>query len=459
MADLATLVAIPSVEDMDGAREGAPYGPEAARALEAALGIAQRLGFEPHNLEGHVGYADAVAAESREPRKQLGIIGHVDVVPTGPGWTVDPWTLTRREGYVLGRGVLDDKGPLLVAMHALAAVRAFAADHAADPAYPEFAGGSLPFDTRIIVGCNEETFMRDVDYYQAHVADPDFLFTPDAEFPVGYGEKGIYQAELLSAPQPADQMGLEEIAGGSAVNAVPGEASALVRRVGRMTAEGRTAHASKPYEGESAILRLIAGLLDGFPSTMLTETERNFLDMVARVTGSFDGSGAGLAAEDGDFGPLTLVGGKISLKDAGEEAPGAKCLVQTIDIRYPLTITAPEITARLEAAAEEVGATLRIIKVEPPYLTSADTPEVQALLAAYQGITGDREHGAFTMGGGTYARHFSRAASFGLEMPWVEQPAWVGTMHGADEGVSEEQLRTAFKVYATAIRNMAKLWR
>ena len=40
--------------------------------------------------------------------------------------------------------------------------------------------------------------MHDVPYYRERFADPAFLFTPDAEFPVSYGEKGLYDATLTS---------------------------------------------------------------------------------------------------------------------------------------------------------------------------------------------------------------------------------------------------------------------
>lgn len=451
VADIASLVEVPSVEDMPAAAPGAPYGPGPRAALTAALALAARLGFEPHDMDGHVGYADAPAAcAGGETPRQLGIIGHVDVVPTGPGWTVEPFAVTRREGYLLGRGVADDKGPLVVAMHALRAVRLWGQLHPED---------ALPFDTRIIIGCNEETAMRDVDWYRAHLADPDFLFTPDAEFPVGYGEKGIYHAALLSASIAAAEGGLEELDGGSAMNAVPGEARAKVRGVGEVLATGKTAHASRPDEGESAILRLIARLLEEPSASALAPEERSFLNVVARLTCAFDGSGADIACGDEDFGPLTMVGGVIRFEPAEDAGEGAHRIFQSIDIRYPTSITASEITARIGAAAEAAGATLRVIRVEEPYLTSSDNPEIGALLDAYAEVTGDTERGGFTMGGGTYARKFSRAASFGPEMPWIEVPAWVGGMHGADEGVSEELLRTAFKIYATAIMNIATYWR
>ena len=108
--DRAALVAIPSVAESDKAEEGAPYGPEAKRALTCALDMAKRLGLEPHDMDGYIGYADLPGKSDT----QIATIAHVDVVPAGVGWTQDPFTMTEREGYLIGRGVIDDKGPAVL---------------------------------------------------------------------------------------------------------------------------------------------------------------------------------------------------------------------------------------------------------------------------------------------------------------------------------------------------------
>lgn len=448
-ADIAALVAIPSVVNPAAAAPGAPFGPEPAKALDLALEMAARMGMEPHNMEGYIGYADLPAAAAGRDTalagKQVGIIGHVDVVGAGPGWTFDPWTLARKEGWLVGRGVSDDKGPLMVALHALHFCDLWGKTHAQD---------ALPYNTRVIIGTGEETGMDDVPYYQARMADPDFLFTPDAEFPVSYGEKGICRVNLVSAPIVGGA--LEMLDGGAAPNAVPGEARAVVRGEGELFAAGKSAHASLPDRGESAILKLIDMLLSGESAEALTEPERAFLEMDRRLTASFDGAGAGLACADEDFGPLTLVGGMIYLRpvDAADLAAGVR-IVQSIDVRYPTTVSDEAIVATLSAAVGELGGTLELDHVEVPFITSPDSPEVQALISAYRSVTGFEDAAPFTMGGGTYARKFSRAVSFGPEMPDLQIPEWGGGMHAANEVMSEEHLRLAFMIYATAFKNLA----
>ena len=84
-----------------------------------------------------------------------------------------------------------------------------------------------------------------------------------------------------------------------------------------------------------------------------------------------------------------------------------------------------------------------------PFLIDPESGYVQALLSAYNEATGDHAK-PFTQGGGTYARKFSCAASFGPEMPWVEMPEWAGGMH-------EELLKKAFKIYALTIARLMEL--
>ena len=125
----------------------------------------------------------------------------------------------------------------------------------------------------------------------------------------------------------------------------------------------------------------------------------------------------------------------------------------TIDFRYPTTISASKIEARVADVAREYGATFEMEHDKEPFLMQSDSPEVLALVDAYNTVTGEASE-PFTMKGGTYARVFSNGASFGPEKPWVEKPAWVGGMHGPDEGVSEELLKQAFAIYVRAIGNL-----
>ena len=57
------------------------------------------------------------------PRPCVHLNGHLDVVPAGDGWTVDPFGGEVRDGRLYGRGSADMKAGLVAAMYAAEAVR------------------------------------------------------------------------------------------------------------------------------------------------------------------------------------------------------------------------------------------------------------------------------------------------------------------------------------------------
>lgn len=442
--DIDALVRIPSTEDLEHAASDAPYGPGPAEALAAGVRLAEKLGFDAHNLDGHIAYADLPGASET----QIGIIGHLDVVPAGSGWDFEPFGVTRKDGYLIGRGVLDDKGPSVVALYAMH----FFAEH----------GIELPYTIRMIMGANEESGMRDVAYYRERFADPAFIFTPDADFPVCYGEKGGFDGCYTSKEMGEDAV-IFDFEGGDATNAVAADAYAVVKAdaaalqgtdritvsdadgYARLEAHGIGGHASKPEGTVNAIGLLVDYLLD---NNLCSADERAFLELQHKLLSASDGSGVGVKTSDEYFGPLTLIGGTVHMSEGR--------IVQTIDIRYPTSITADELNEKLGSYAEAIGAAFENTLLMVPFLVEPDSPMIQALLDSFNDATGMHEK-PFTIGGGTYAREFSSGASFGPNMPWLTHPAWIAGEHSANEGVSEDMLKTALKIYILTIERLMQL--
>lgn len=50
---------------------------------------------------------------------EIGIWNHLDVVPEGKGWIYPPYTCTEKDGYLIGRGVQDNKGPAVAVLYAM----------------------------------------------------------------------------------------------------------------------------------------------------------------------------------------------------------------------------------------------------------------------------------------------------------------------------------------------------
>lgn len=449
VADIAALVAVESVEDTAAALPGAPWGPGPREALTRALAIAERLGLEARDLAGAIGYGDVPGASEHV----IATIAHCDIVPLGGGWHFDPLALTRREGYLIGRGVFDDKGPLVLSLWAAAFFRHLV----------EETGEPLPHTLRCIIGANEETGMGDVDAYLDACGEPDFCFSPDADFPLICGEKGIFHGAFTSS-FTLGQGGIVEMDGGTAANAIPGHAEALVRAEAaelpeaagvevelagnglvRVIATGKGGHASLPAGTVNAIGILAAYLLD---NVELTEDEVAYLTLMEKICSVSDGSGAGVACTDARYGALTAIGGTIKCADGRLE--------QTIDIRYPDTVTGEGLADTLAAFASAHCAEFRVLHDAKPFYIEPSSPEIRALLDTYDEYTGGHAE-PIVIGGGTYARHFARACAFGPNEPGLELPDWVGYEHGPDEGISEELMRRALKIYIVSIARLMEL--
>ena len=209
LRDITRLVAVPSVEGTP--EPGAPFGAGPRAALDKALEIAGELGLDTFNADGYIGWAET--GRIADGQKFLGTITHTDVVPEGNGWDADPYTVRVRDGWLLGRGVADDKGPSILCLYALK--------------YLKDSGIELKYPVRALLGTNEETNMHDVDYYAEHYPMPAFCFTPDAEFPVCNGEKGGFNGEIVS-PRFENSI-ITAFEGGVAHNAVPDRAACTVQ--------------------------------------------------------------------------------------------------------------------------------------------------------------------------------------------------------------------------------------
>lgn len=437
LRDITRLVAVPSVEGTP--EPGAPFGAGPRAALDKALEIAAELGLETYNAEGYIGWAQTGPIAGGQ--KYLATITHNDVVPEGNGWDADPYTVRVRDGWLLGRGVSDDKGPGILCLYALK--------------YLKDSGIKLKYPVRALLGTNEETNMHDVDYYAAHYPMPAFCFTPDAEFPVCNGEKGGFNGEIVS---PKLENGvILDFQGGVARNAVPDRAFCTVRvapdaiectegvtkEAGEngatvLRGQGKSGHAAMPAGTVNAISLLVDCLLHNHIGT---EAEQAYLRVLQKLHAATDGSAVGIAADDGLFDPLTIIGGTIGQEDG--------VIRQSFDCRYP-TNTDPE---KMTAALEQVCGTaahLENLTSRVPFYIAADSPAIQTLINTYNEVTGEQQT-PFTMGGGTYARHFPYAVSFGPEHTDVAIPAFAGPMHGANEGAPFEKLIEALKIYILAL--------
>lgn len=434
---LQRWVRIPSVKD--AAEEGAPFGREVRRMLDTAMADAKALGFD---VRGFDGYACDVTLGGAD--EKIAVLGHLDVVPVGDGWTKPPFEALIENGRIYGRGTNDDKGPALAALFAMKAVRE--------------AGIPLKKSIRLILGCDEESDWKDMEYYGAHERIPDVGFSPDASFPLINTEKGMLVLELNA---PAARTGLKvlEFVTGDRINVIPGECKALAEG-GPETAEKVRAYAEKtglPYTAEVTD-RGVLLTATGIPGhSAYPEGKRNAIGMMllllkelgaegpvavlAEAVGTeSDGSGLGCACRDEVSEGLTCNMGILRLQEDGTWKG-------TLDMRCP--VTADQEALKQAAAAHLPGFDVTVAIQKPPHHVPAESELVSSLLAAYEEETG-LEGKPMSTGGGTYAKVLKQGVAFGALFPDEEDLA-----HQADEYEEIDRLMLAAKIYANALIRLA----
>ena len=444
------LVKIKSVGDLP--QPGAPFGEGPAKALDKALQIASDLGFATKNLDGYIGYAEYGQGDD-----YVAVLAHVDVVPEGDGWKYPPYGAEIHDGRIYGRGAIDDKGPAMSSLYALKAVRD--------------ANLSLSKRVRVIFGCSEETGGPDVKHYLETEMPPVSGFTPDADFPAIYAEKGIISLDLVKdlAVEQSGDIRIISIQSGTAYNMVPDKAVAEImashpdqvadacrefaRETGynltaspgpanlSITSIGKAAHGSTPYNGLNAAMQLFAFLatLDLAKSDMSDAIE--FAD--AKIDMETDGKSLGLAMEDEPSGNLTLNVGLVN----------ATLMRMTLglNIRYPVTYTFDDVMTRLNQTLEGNGIiAVTSQQVQSPLYYPKDSPLIVTLTRVYAEHTG-RNDSAIAIGGGTYAKEMPHIVASGPMM--LDQ---VEVEHQANEYIAIDQLVDVTKIYAQDIYELAK---
>lgn len=435
--DLQALIRIPSVKKEPEGKF--PLGEPIQKALDHTLKLAEKLGFPGgRDIDGYAGYIEAGAGE-----EMLGVLAHLDVVPAGEGWTTEPFGGEIRDGRVYGRGAIDDKGPTVSALYALAAIQA--------------AKIPLKRRVRVILGCDEESGWACMTRYKKTEELPTIAFSPDGEYPLVYSEKAILQTSFTK--KLTHKTVLKAFAG-ERPNVVPGVAEAtvpaairvpdvktddgfsLVTTAGeagtKLVVTGLGAHASTPESGRNALLYLLK-LLRNLALPKEDAALVRFLADTLKM--DVHGETMGLDTED-DSGRLTLNVGVLRWDEQE--------ISVTFDARCPHSLPAEQALDRLKEALAPAGFEVSHTRVQPGLLVPRGSELVRKLMGVYRAQTGDTKREPLAIGGGTYARAMKNAVAFGCEWPGDPMLA-----HMPDEYISIDDLRRNTLMLADAILALA----
>ena len=432
-----------------------PFGQGVQQSLELLLNMGKNMGFEVKNVDNYGGHIDF----SGTTDKIMGILGHLDVVPAGNDWKYDPYGGELTDGKIYGRGTTDDKGPVISCLYAMKALKD--------------AGFKPNATIRLILGLDEETNWKGIEYYFKKETRPDFGFTPDGEFPLINGEKGLLVFNLAKkfANTTVEGLSLRSLKGGNAPNSVAAGARAVVnspkpeqyeeikekiadyreatghkincKGVGKsleITTAGIAAHGAKPEKGLNAISVMMdfLGRLN-----FVNEDLNDFIGFYNEYIGfCTNGESCGIGLKDEPSGELTLNVGMA------EFTKGAGKLV--INVRYPVTFDEDDVYVPLDPILTRFNIGLiKEMHKEPVYIDRND-PMVNTLMEIYQKHTGDYDSEPLVIGGGTYAKATPNIIAFGALFPGDED-----LMHQKNECIQIDRLVQMTKIYAEAIYKLS----
>ncbi len=414
---LEGAIAIPSVKSEAGA--GAPFGAKPRQVLDYVMEKAQSYGLETQIVKDAMGYAQLGEGED-----YIGVVGHLDVVAAdGPGWLSPPFKLEEREGYFYGRGVLDNKGPILSCLFALKLLK----ERNFKPRLP----------IRIIFGTDEESGSADVPLYLSEEKAPVFGFTPDCKFPVVYGERGVVALELTTRFAHGVLDSLGDFHGAMAKDFVPDD---IQLSGGRQTysAKGLRTPSNAPELGKNAITALAALLQNNLENREL----RHYFSW---LTHSFHekhfGQGVGIAFADQESGRLILTPYKIKREN--------NLIHLSLSIRYPVTVTEEQV---MNALSENLyaGTSIKIIRSLPGTYVDKTKQEIQVLSNIYEEVTGLNGQPVTTTGA-TYARSMPNIVAFGPSFPGEK-----GIAHKENEYIKIEHLKQMVEIYMKSIERLGQ---
>ncbi len=405
LEDLKRLIAINSINGSCGEKtDSAPLGKGINDAIEEFLSIGKRFGFKTKNVGGYCGWI-----EMGEGEKMLGIIVHTDTVDTGDGWSYPALECTVAEDGIYGRGVIDNKGPALLALYCMKAVKD--------------SGIKLNKRVRLIIGGDEEAgAWQCMKAYKETEELPAIAFSPDGDYPVVFGEKGLLRVKISGKEESiAPDFKFEA---GKVINIVPDEATAFIDGK-ELHAKGKSAHGSTPEKGENAILKIASEIASLYPDS-------TFAKLYSLTTAE----ALGINIED----EMT----KISVNPSVISADNEKCAL-TYDIRYPITADGEEVIANIKKSAEEKGLTADIFFHDKPLYVPRDSHLVTTLSDIYREHSGEALE-PVAIGGGTYAKAFKNCVAFGAMLP--DEPE---TMHAPDEFWSFRSIDLNYDIISDAI--------
>lgn len=234
---LKDLIGIQTVEDLDSRGVNAPFGKGVRAGFDYIIELAKSEGLIVKDIDGY-----AVHVEYGHGDDIVAMLCHMDTVGifSPESWRTDPYQLTKENGRWYGRGVNDNKGPLIGCLYLLIAMKRL--------------NVKTKKRIRLIIGGAEETSWRGIKHYLKYEKMPTFGISPDGNFPIVNNEKGV-RYYSISGRETNSKIASIETKGD--ISLVCDQATVLFKDKEELIIKGRSAPSRHPSKGENAILKMI----------------------------------------------------------------------------------------------------------------------------------------------------------------------------------------------------------
>jgi predicted dipeptidase len=402
----------------------------------------------------------------------LGLVIHGDVQPAEPdAWSFLPFEGRVENGFILGRGAADDKGPLIQALLTMKALQE----------------SNLPrtHTIRLLIGSEEESGATEMAEYLKDHQPPDYSLVLDSEFPVVVGEKAW--DGLAVTAQLAEREGVKKpytvsmMNAGLAASIVPDRAEVKLKWVASAetdwTALAKELRATQMPEGtrlvvgeQKNILHVVAYGKSAHSGVNLTGGRNALVALAHALKGKLPSGGADDLFAFARAAGQDLHGTGLGITDThplwGRYAVNVATLKPKSDEEpntYVLFTNLRRIPPRTAAQAKEHLAAF--VAKHHPHVTFApelsyfeDEPLgfdpnakiVKRLMSVYSRATGEKNPKPAISGGGTYAKRLPNAIAFGMWFPGKPYPG-----HDVDEKISIDDLHRGARVLIHALVDIA----
>ncbi|MBO4990988.1 MAG: M20/M25/M40 family metallo-hydrolase [Firmicutes bacterium] len=354
-------------------------------ALRYVLELAESFG-----LETKVGrYGDVGSVDLGAGPETVGVLVHVDVVAEGNPklWDFEPYRLTEKDGILYGRGIVDDKGPVIASLYALKKIKE--------------ANVPLKKRLRLIIGTSEEIQWTDMEHYIEEFELPDYGYSPDGNFPIYNQENGYMDVELRFDETLPE--GIGGFTGGSAANSIPSYA-AYEKEGATVAFTGKAAHSSSPELGTNAINLLCEAVSREYGLNFARVVQEYFPE------GNYESSFR-FRKDDGSLsqkGDLTIV--PTLLRQEG------KSIFLNFNVRQSCGISCGSIVEGLKEKAEECGYEVIVREGMEPIWVDENQPWIKRMQQVTERYGMEPE--CLFAAGCSYAKSMPNFVVWGPVFPW-----------------------------------------